>query len=155
VEAQKAYAAQMDVRYAQRLIARRGAKDGLYWPAAAGEPESPLGPLIEDAQAHGYPGEAVDGRPVPYQGYYYRILTGQGPSAPGGVRSYVSGGKMTGGFGLVAWPASYDASGVVTFMVNQDGVVYQKDLGPGTAQAVRRITRFDPDISWARVDVVN
>lgn len=155
VDAQKAYAAQTSGQYAQRLIARRGTRDGLYWPAADDQPQSPLGPLIEDAQAHGYPGEAVDGRPVPYQGYYYRILTGQGPSAPGGARNYIDGGRMTGGYALIAWPASYDASGVVTFIVNQDGVVYQKDLGPGTAQAVRKITRFNPDISWARVDIVN
>ncbi len=141
--------------YAQHMVSSPDAEDGLYWPQADGEPESPLGPLVRQAQDEGYPGELVSGKQMPYQGYYFRILKQQGPDADGGPRNYVVGGHMTGGFALVGWPAAYGASGIMTFIVNQEGVVYQKDLGPDTAARAAAITRFDPDLSWARVDIVD
>jgi hypothetical protein len=94
------------------------------------------------------------GKPRPYHGYYFRVLTAQGPNTPEGARNYVSNGHMTNGFGLIAWPTVYGAGGIMSFIVNQDGIVYQKDLGPGTAAAAPAIKLFDPDLSWARVDVV-
>ena len=139
--------------YAQRIVSSANKHDGLYWPAAAGQLESPLAPLADQATDEGYPGEVVAGKPIPYQGYYFRILKGQGENAPGGAKDYIAGGKMTGGFALVAWPATYGDSGIMTFLVDQDGVVFQKDLGQRTAALAGAITRFDPDISWARVDV--
>lgn len=158
VSAQKDYFARMRERtgagvYAQRLISRQGHHDGLYWPAAEGQPESPLGPLIATASEEGYPGARAGGKPIPYHGYYFRILKAQGPDAPGGAKTYVRSARMTGGFALIAWPAGYGASGITTFQVNQDGIVFQKDLGPNTAEAVAKITRFDPDLTWARVEV--
>lgn len=139
--------------YAQRLISTPDKHDGLYWPAAAGELESPLAPLINQAIEEGYPGDIVAGKPIPYQGYFFRILKAQGENAPGGAKDYIAGGKMTGGFALVAWPASYGVSGIMTLLVDQDDVVFQKDLGEHTAALAGAMTRFDPDISWARVDV--
>jgi hypothetical protein len=139
--------------YAQRLISTPNQHDGLYWPATEGEPESPFGPLVAQAVEEGYPGDIVAGHPIPYQGYYFRILKAQGDNAPGGAKTYMAGGQMTGGFALVAWPATFGASGIMTFLVNQDGVVFQKDLGKGTAAAATAMTRFDPDVTWARVDV--
>jgi hypothetical protein len=139
--------------YAQRLISTPDAHDGLYWPAATGEPESPFGPLVTQAMEEGYPGDIVSGRQIPYQGYNFRVLKAQGENAPGGAKSYVAGDRMTEGFALVAWPASFGVSGIMTFVVDQDGVVFQKDLGKGTAAAAAAMTRFDPDLTWARVDV--
>ena len=141
--------------YAQRLVSTPNRHDGLYWPAAAGESESPFGPLVAQAVEEGYPGDLVSGRPIPYQGYYFRVLKAQGPNAPGGAESYMAGDRMTGGFALVAWPASFGVSGIMTFVVDQDGVVFQKDLGKGTAAAAAAITRYDPDLTWARVEVTN
>ncbi|MCW3475189.1 DUF2950 domain-containing protein [Limobrevibacterium gyesilva] len=140
--------------YAQRLFSSPGKHDGLYWPAAAGEPDSPLAELIQRVASEGYPGEPSKGPPRPYQGYLFRLLKAQGPNAPGGAKDYVVDGRMTSGFALVAWPAVYGASGITTFLVNQDGVVFQKDLGPRTGALAGAMTRFDPDITWARVDVV-
>ncbi len=158
VDAQKLYfeimLAEGAGAYAQRLASTPGRHDGLYWPAAAGQPESPLEPLIDQAVDEGYPGANMSGKPVPYQGYYFRILTGQGDSAPGGALNYKTGGRMTKGFALIAWPAIYGASGIMTFEVNQDDVVFQKDLGPATAALVPAIQLFNPDLSWARVDIV-
>ncbi len=139
--------------YAQRLISSPGKRDGLFWPVAEGELQSPLAPLIDQAIEEGYPGEIVSGKPIPYQGYYFRVLKGQGEQAPGGAKDYIASGKMTGGFALVAWPASYGVSGIMTFLVDQDGVVFQKDLGGRTAALAGAMSRFDPDLSWARVDV--
>jgi hypothetical protein len=141
--------------YAQHLVSSPGAQDGLYWPQQDGEAESPFGPLVRQAQDEGYPGELVSGRPTPYQGYYFRILKRQGDAAPGGAKTYVVHGHMTGGFALIAWPASYRVSGVMTFLVDADGVVFQKDLGPETAARAAAITSFDPDITWATVQVVD
>jgi hypothetical protein len=138
--------------YAQRFGSTPGRRDGLYWEAAPGEPPSPLGPLVARAQAAGYrPGKGGQG-PHPYWGYYYRILTAQGSHAPGGAYDYVVRGQMIGGFALVAFPAEYGASGVMTFIVSHDGVVYQKNLGPQTSAVARAMTRFDPDPSWTRVE---
>jgi Protein of unknown function (DUF2950) len=154
VDAQKAFFA-LTGQYAQRLASSPGKHDGLYWPAGNSEPESPLAPLMAQAQEEGYPGERVSGKPLPYHGYYFRILTGQGTNAEEGSRDYISGGRMANGFALIAWPASYGVSGIMTFIVNQDGIVFQKDLGPDTAKFVAATKLFDPDLSWARVDVVD
>jgi hypothetical protein len=152
---ERAKAAGSPGEYAQRLVSSPDAEDGLYWQPAQGEPESPLAPLVNQAREEGYPGELVSGRLVPYDGYYFHVLKRQGPDAPGGAKNYVVDGHMTGGFALVAWPASYRASGVMTFIVNQDGVVFQKDLGPKTAELAAAMTSFNPDLSWARVDIVD
>jgi hypothetical protein len=141
--------------YAQRMVSTPNRHDGLYWPATAGEPESPFGPLVAQAMDEGYPGDIVSGRQMPYQGYYFRILKAQGKDAPGGAMNYIADGRMTGGFALVAWPALYGSSGIMTFLINQDGVVYQKNLGKGRAAAAAAMTRFDVDLTWARVDVTN
>jgi DUF2950 family protein len=141
--------------YAMRLASMPGHKDGLYWPVAEGETESPLGPLIDAALDAGYPGELVGGKPIPYEGYYFRILKAQGADGDGGAKSYIQSGRMTGGFALVAWPATFESSGIMTFIVGPDGDVYQKDLGPETARIAANMTTFDPDLSWSRVDMTN
>jgi Protein of unknown function (DUF2950) len=138
--------------YAQRILSTPGKMDGLYWPAAEGAPQSPLGPLVAAARAAGYRKSAKAEEPSPYHGYFYKVLTGQGPNAPGGAIDYVVNGRMIGGFGLVAWPARYGDSGVMTFMVNHDGAVYQKNLGPQTAKLAPTISRFDPDPSWQKAE---
>lgn len=140
--------------YAERLVSTPGNRDGLYWPAPSKDDESPLGPLVETAEAEGYPGELVTGKLKPYQGYYFRILTAQGPYAAGGAKSYVQNGRMTGGFAVIAWPAIFSSSGIVTFIVDQGGTVFQKDLGPDTAKAATAIRSFNPDLSWTRIEVV-
>ena len=141
--------------YATRLLSTPGHQDGLYWPVAAGETESPLGPLIDAAQDAGYPGELVNGKPIPYEGYYFRILKAQGPSGDGGAKSFIQSGHMTGGFALVAWPAVFQSSGIMTFVAGPDGDVYQKDLGPETARIASQMATFDPDLTWSRVDMTN
>jgi hypothetical protein len=138
--------------YAQRILSNPGKMDGLYWPAAEGLPQSPLGPLVAAARATGYRQSANAEEPSPYHGYFYKVLTAQGPNAPGGAIDYIVNSRMIGGFGLVAWPARYGDSGVMTFMVNHDGVVYQKNLGPQTAKLAPAINRFDPDSSWQKVE---
>jgi len=133
--------------YARRLLSSEGQHDGLYWPVDEGAPESPLGPLVAEAFDEGYGG---DGSHVnPYHGYVYRMLLEQGSSAPGGAHAYLDEkGNLTRGFAVLAWPATYDNSGVMTFVVNQQGIVFQKDLGPDTAKAAARIQSYDPDTSW-------
>jgi hypothetical protein len=133
--------------FAQKLLSDEGRHNGLYWATAPGEPESPMGDLVAQAAAEGYRGkQAVRD---PYHGYLYRILTAQGKSAPGGAKSYLDEkGLMTKGFGAVAWPASYGKGGVMTFIVNQQGIVFQKDLGAKTGQAAEAITAYDPDETW-------
>lgn len=133
--------------YAQRIVSRPGKKDGLYWPDAAGEEQSPLGEL---AAAAAGAGRNVGARRAPYHGYYFRILTRQGPSAPGGELDYVVGGKMIGGFALIAYPAEYRVSGVMTFMVNHAGAIFQKDLGPNTEVVAGRTSSFQP-FNWTEV----
>src|SRR5690348_2334590 len=137
--------------YATRFISTPGQHDGLYWPAAGGETESPLGPLVDAAQDAGYPGDLSGNKQIPYEGYYFRILKSQGPNGDGGAKSYMRSGRMTGGFAIVAWPAVFQSSGIMTFIVGPDGDVYQKDLGPQTARIAGAMTAFDPDLTWARV----
>lgn len=136
------------LQYAQRLASSKGKRDGLYFPTKAGEKPSPLGPQVDAARAEGY---SKSDKGSGYHGYHYRILKAQGPDAPGGAYDYVAQGRMIGGFALVAWPVNYGNSGVMTFMVNHDGVVFEKDLGPDTAAAVQKINRFNPDKSWKRM----
>jgi hypothetical protein len=134
--------------YAQRIVSSPGKKDGLYWPSDGDQ--SPLGELAAEASAEGY--KVGSGEPQPFHGYYFRILTRQGPNAPGGELNYVVNGKMIGGFALVAYPAEYGNSGVMTFAVNHAGTVYQKDLGERTAAIAKRMTGFDPDQTWKKVE---
>jgi Protein of unknown function (DUF2950) len=134
--------------YAQRIVSRPGTKDGLYWPAQSGEDESPLGDLAASAAAEGY---RAGQQRIPYHGYYYKVLTRQGPNAPGGALDYVVRGKMIGGFALVAYPAQYGNSGVMTFLVNHQGTIYEKDLGEQTAGTASGMTAFNPDNTWQRV----
>jgi Protein of unknown function (DUF2950) len=134
--------------YAQRIISQPGKKDGLYWPTSQGEAPSPLGELIAEATKQGY---RVGGGRTPFHGYYFKILTQQGPAAAGGELDYVVNGRLIGGFALVAYPAEYRNSGVMTFIVNHAGTVFQKDLGPNTARIAERMTSFNPDKSWQAV----
>ena len=137
-------------QFAQKIQSDPGKHNGLYWPAASGEEESPIGPQIADATAEGYRTGA--GSSIPFHGYYYRVLTRQGKNAPGGAKDYLEQGKMTQGFAFLAYPATYRASGVMTFMINQDGVIVQKDLGADTAKAASEITEYNPDATWEEVD---
>ncbi len=141
--------------FAQKIISTNGNKDGLYWDAQEGAEESPFGPLIAEAAKGGYEyteKKSENGQPSPYHGYYFKILKGQGPNAPGGQYDYVVNGKMILGFGLLAYPASYGSSGIMTFIINQDDVVYQKDLGEDTAKIAASITTYDPDKTWTKVE---
>lgn len=135
------------LEYAGRLISSPGKRDGLYWPVRAGEPASPAGPRLAAAD----PKLKTQRTPTPYHGYYYRILTAQGKSAPGGARSYAVNGNLIGGIALLAYPASYLTSGVKTFTCSMDGIVYEKDLGPDTKTLAAKISAYDPDTSWTRV----
>jgi hypothetical protein len=137
------------LHYAQKFASNPGKRDGLYWPAKPGETPSPLGSLVARARDEGYSKRSA--RPVAYWGYHYRILTAQGKDAPGGAYDYLAHGRMLGGFALVAFPAQYGVSGVMTFIVNQDGVVYQKDLGPTSAAIARAMKQFNPDSTWKKV----
>ena len=134
--------------YALKLHSDEGMHNGLYWPTAEGEPPSPAGPFIAGAAAEGY---AAGKGGTPYHGYYYRMLYAQGANANGGAREYFKDGVLTEGFAGIAWPADYGASGVMTFIVNHDGVVFQKDLGEDTATAVETIQKFDPDSTWTAI----
>ena len=141
--------------YARRFRSSPGKKDGLYWPSEGNAPQSPLGPLVAVASREGYGKQAKDapakdGQQSPYHGYYYRIITSQGKDAAGGAYDYIVGNKLLGGFAVVAWPASYRNSGVMTFIVNHDGVVYEKDLGPQTASIAAGMTRYNPDATWRK-----
>jgi hypothetical protein len=136
-------------QYTARFRSSPGTQNGLFWEVKPGAqpPESPLGPLVAEAAAEGYQHD-TSGEPHPFHGYVYRLLTSQGPNAPGGAAKYIVDGKMTGGFALVAYPVKYRDSGVMTFIVNQDGQVYQKDLGPDTAQLATDMVAYDPDATW-------
>jgi hypothetical protein len=135
--------------FAQKLRSDPGKQDGLYWEVAAGAPQSPMGQLIADATTEGYGGTPPSR--APYHGYLFRLLTSQGPSANGGARDYLVNGSLTGGFALLAYPAIYGSSGIMTFIVNQDGVVWQRDLGTATAQTAASVQQFDPDSSWTPI----
>jgi len=137
------------LEYAQKFVSDPGKKNGLYWDAKAGEPQSPMGPIMTQIKSEGYQTKA--GVPVPYHGYYYRILTAQGKDAPGGAYSYLVKGKMIGGFAVVAYPAEYGNSGVMTFIVNHDGKVFQKNLGPNTAATAKAMKEYNPDKTWTGV----
>ena len=155
VDAQRAYAAADPdrdgiIHYASKFISSPGKKDGLYWETKAGEPQSPLGPLVGAASAQGYKGAAAGAKPAPYHGYLYRILTAQGKSAAGGAYDYRVKGRLFGGFAVVAYPATYDVSGVKTFIVNHDGVIYEKDLGAATPSVATAMTGYNPDKTWQK-----
>jgi DUF2950 family protein len=137
-------------QFARKFHSDPGSHDGLYWEVASGETESPIGPLVASATAEGYKRD-TSGNPIPFHGYYYRILTRQGPHAPGGAKNYIVNGKMTRGFAFLAVPAEYRSSGVMTFMINQDGVIVQKDLGADTARIAAAITSYNPDHTWDQV----
>jgi hypothetical protein len=140
------------LEYAQKFASESGKKDGLYWKVKEGDEQSPLGPLVVEAQEQGYTGKKSGGKPIPYHGYYYRILKAQGKKAPGGAYDYILKGKMIGGFALVAFPAKYASSGIMTFIVNHDGVVFQKDLGRNTEKVAQAINLFNPDSMWEKVE---
>jgi hypothetical protein len=148
VAAEKEYYSAQNDEYAQKFFSDEGQHNGLYWKAADGQPQSPIGPLVASAVAEGYKGQ--DETSAPYRGYYYRILTRQGPNAPGGAKSYVVNGKMTGGFAFLAYPAEYRSSGVMTFIVGADGVVYRKDLGKSTAVLAKAMKDYNPNSSWQK-----
>ena len=156
VEAQREYAGQDRLgdgvlAYAQFLRSTPGTHDGLFWPTnQPGEELSPLGPLVARARVEGYhrPAKMLNDKQAPYHGYYFKILTRQGKHAPGGKYNYIINGRMIAGFALVAWPAEWGNTGVMTFVVNQQGKVYQKNLGPKTAKIARAITTYDPDDTW-------
>ena len=155
VDAQREYASQprngeTKKQYASKFLSDPGKQNGLYWKTGDNEEPSPIGQQVADATSEGY--SLQQGKQTPFHGYYYRILTKQGAAAKGGARDYVVDGKLTRGFAFVAYPAVYRNSGVMTFIVNQDGVVYQKDLGPDTSQLAAAMTEYNPDNTWARAD---
>ncbi|MDH4064486.1 MAG: DUF2950 domain-containing protein [Acidobacteriota bacterium] len=155
VDAQKEYASKgrdgkSEGVYAQKFASDPGTHDGLYWPSDDPDDMSPLGELAAEAASEGY--SASSGTPTPFHGYYFRILKGRGASAPGGAKDYVVGDEMRDGFALIAYPAAYQSSGVMTFMVDDTGTTYQKDLGPDTATLATAISVFDPDSSWEKAE---
>jgi len=134
--------------YAQKIISSPGKHDGLYWTSTGADDESPIGEIVARAFAEGY-----TKRHDPYHGYYFRILTAQGPHAPGGAMNYLHNGLMTSGFALIAWPSDYRSTGVMTFLVDKTGIVYQKDLGPTTSEVAGAYTAYDPDQTWTPVSI--
>jgi hypothetical protein len=153
VEAQREYAEQHPradgkAEYAQKFVSDTGKHDGLYWPTKPGEEESPFGPLIADARAEGYVNAGKHVAPTPYHGYYFKILKRQGPDAADGTRDYIVHGHMTGGFAMLAFPATYGDSGVMSFIVDQNGIVYEKNLGSDTAKIAAHIVTYNPDKGW-------
>ena len=151
VAAEKEYRSIQHDEYARKIFSDEGQHNGLYWKVADGEPQSPIGPLVASAVAEGY-AKGKGGPPTPYRGYYFQILTKRGRNDPGGAKSYVVHGKMTEGFAFLAYPAEYRSSGVMTFIVNQDGVVLQKDLGKKTDVLAKAMKKYDPDSSWRKAD---
>ena len=137
-------------QYAQKFVSDDGKQNGLYWVASGNHPESPLGPLAAAASAEGY--FKSPQTPQPFHGYFFRILTKQGNEAPGGAEEYVVNGNMTGGFAILAYPAEYRNSGVVSFLISRYGVVFQSDLGAQTTEAAKALTAFNPDSSWRAVE---
>ena len=151
VAAQKEYYAKQNNQYAQTIFSEEGQHNGLYWKTAAGEPESPVGPLVALAVAEGF-APSGDGAPTPYRGYYYHTLKRQGKNAPGGMKSYIVNGKMTEGFAFVSYPAEYRSSGLMTFIVDADGVVYQKDLGKKPDALAKAMKEYNPNSSWQKAE---
>ena len=151
VAAQKEYYAMQHNEYAKQIFSGKGEHNGLYWKVADGEPQSPIGPLVASAVAEGYV-KGKDAPSTPYRGYFFHCLASQGKDAPGGAKSYIVKGKMTEGFAFVAYPAEYRSSGVMTFIVNQDGVVYQKDLGKKTGALGKSMHEYNPDSSWNKAE---
>jgi hypothetical protein len=156
VDAQREYAATDNDRngfndYAPRFRSQSGKKDGLYWPTKAGEPESPLGPLLAVSASEGYNLQAGNAKQQPYHGYLFKILTKQGKEAPGGAFDYMVKGKLIGGFAVVAYPLTYGVSGVKAFIVNHDNVIYEKDLGPDSSKIGAAMTTYNPDSTWSKV----
>ena len=147
VAAEKEYYSAQQNHYAAKILSDAGQHNGLYWKTAGSEPKSPIGPMLAFAVADV---KSDRGTPTPYRGYYYHILTSQGKSAPGGARSYLAGGEMTGGFAFVAYPAEYRSSGVMSFIVGQDGVVYEKDLGKSTTAIASTMKEYNPEPSWSK-----
>jgi hypothetical protein len=137
--------------YAAKLVSSPGKQDGLYWETAEGESTSPAGPLLANASAEGYAAQGLGGKAQPYHGYFYRVLKAQGTAAKGGTKSYLVDGQLAEGVALVAFPAQYRVSGVMTFIINQNGVVYQKDLGEKTAELASTMTEYNPDKTWKKV----
>ena len=138
-------------QYAQKFISDQGKHNGLYWNASNRETESPIGPLLAYASSEGY-AKKLSSLPSPFQGYYFRVLMGQGKHASGGAKNYIVNGKMTRGFAFLAYPAQYANSGMMSFIINQDGILYQKDLGPKTADLANALDEYDPDKTWVRVE---
>jgi hypothetical protein len=157
VDAQREYVALRPMggelpEYAQKLVSDTGKKNGLYWPTGEGEPASPLGPLVASAATEGYGASTAPSSAQPaYHGYHYRLLTGQGPHATGGALPYLVDGRLIGGFAVVAYPAQYGNSGIMTFITNHDGIVYQRDLGPETEILAQQFKSFDPGPEWTKV----
>ncbi|HAM51918.1 MAG TPA: DUF2950 domain-containing protein [Nitrospiraceae bacterium] len=157
VDAQREYAAKDrdgngTMEFAQKFMSREGKHDGLYWDTKEGEEGSPLGPFVARASAMGYGTKGRGEKPLPFQGYYFSILKAQGPHATGGAYDYVAKGKMLLGFAFLAYPAKYGSSGIMSFIVNQEGVVYQKDLGKNTAKVAKAMEKYDPDKTWKKVE---
>ena len=155
IYAQRGHDGQPAGLYAKAFRSDQGRQNGLFWHSARGEKRSPLGDLVAQAAEEGTDLAKSGAPPSPFHGYYFKILTAQGAAAPGGARDYIVDGKLSGGFALVAWPAQYDVTGIMTFIVNQDGVVYQKDLGPKTTQLANAMKLYNPDQTWARAEAVS
>jgi hypothetical protein len=151
VAAQKEFYAMQHNEYARQMFSDGGQHNGLYWKVSDGEPQSPIGPLVASAVAEGYVKDQA-GQPVPYHGYLFHVVTRQGKDAPGGAESYIVNAKMTEGFAFVAYPAEYRSSGVMTFIVNQDGTIYQKDLGRKTEALGKTMQEYNPDSTWSKAE---
>ena len=151
VAAQKEYYAAQNNQYAKQIFSDAGQHNGLYWKVSEGEPQSPIGPLVASAVAEGY-NKGQAGPPTPYRGYLFHVLTRQGKHAPGGAKDYAVNGKMTQGFAFIAYPAEYRSSGVMTFVVNEDGIVYQKDLGKKTESVGKVTQEYNPDPTWRKAE---
>jgi hypothetical protein len=157
VDAQREYASKDRDRdgkmaFAQKFMSSKGKHDGLYWEAKEGKEDSPLGPFVARASAMGYGAKERSEKPMPFHGYYFKILKSQGKNATGGTYDYVVKGNMILGFAFLAYPAKYGSSGIMTFIVNQEGVIYQKDLGKNTAKVAKAMKRYDPDKTWTRAE---
>lgn len=152
VAAEKEYRSTQHDVYAQKVFSDEGQHNGLYWKAADGEPQSPIGPLVAQAVVEGYRAKSQNDAPSPFRGYFYRILTRQGKNGPGGAKSYIVNGKMSEGFAVLAYPAEYRSSGVMTFIVSEDGVVYQKDLGKKTDVVAKSMNEYNPNASWQKAE---